>query len=443
MRSSSGTTARACDDMQRPPRTSVPATAAGVLSSAAARALEEAMTRLVIVGAQVFDGTGADIRAADIAIEDGRIAEVGAGLVGDERIDGTGITVLPGLFDCHVHVMFGSIDVWRLAQQPLSYRYFEAARNLNATLAGGITTIREAAGADLGLKQAVDDGLVVGPRMQIAVGMISQTGGHSDYLMPSGVRIGLLPHGPGIPETVVDGPQEIRRAVRQLLRSGADVIKVAVSGGVLSPRDDPRHVSFRDKELAVLVEEATAGGVSVMAHALGGESIKAAVRAGIRSIEHGVYLDDEGIELMLQHGTFLVPTLGAPRAVLESARSGASIHEASLRKQLDATDHHVRSIRRAIEAGVKFAMGTDAGVSRHGENIREIEYMVEAGMTAQDAWLAATRNAAELMGLLGELGTIEPGKRADLVLLQGSALDVEGLPSRVAAVYKDGKRVAG
>ena len=130
------------------------------------------MTRSVIAGARVFDGTGADIRAADIAIEDGKIAEVGVGLVGDERIDGADTAVIPGLFDCHVHVMFSSIDVWRLAQQPLSYRYFEAARNLTATLAGGITTVREAGGADLGLKQAVEDGLIAGPRMRIAIGMI-------------------------------------------------------------------------------------------------------------------------------------------------------------------------------------------------------------------------------------------------------------------------------
>ena len=155
------------------------------------------MPRLVIGGARVFDGTGADIRAADIAIEDGRIAEVGPGLVGDERVDGAGTTVLPGLFDCHVHVMITSIDIWRLAQMSLSYRYFEAARNLADTLAGGITTIRDGGGADLGLKQAVDDGLIVGPRMHIAVGMISQTGGHSDYQMPSGLRFGLLPEGPG------------------------------------------------------------------------------------------------------------------------------------------------------------------------------------------------------------------------------------------------------
>ena len=202
-------------------------------------------------------------------------------------------------------------------------------------------------------------------------------------------------------------------------------------------------MSFRDEELAVLVEEANAGGVHVMAHALGGESIKAAVRAGIRSIDHAVYLDDEGIELMLEHGTFLVPTLGAPRAVLDSAKAGMAIHEASLRKQLDASKHHQRSVERAIKAGVKVAMGTDAGVSRHGDNIREVEFMVEAGMTPQDAWLAATRNAAELLGVLDELGTIEPGKRADLVLLQGDALDVEGLPGRIAAVYKDGKRVVG
>ena len=401
------------------------------------------MNRLVIAGAQVFDGTGADIRAADVAVEDGRIAEVGVGLVGDERVDGAGMTVLPGLFDCHVHVMITSIDIWRLAQMSLSYRYFEAARNLAGTLAGGITTVRDGGGADLGLKQAIDDGLIAGPRMHIAIGMISQTGGHSDYHMPSGLRFGLLPEAPGIPKTVVDGPDEIRRAVRELLRSGADVIKVAVSGGVLSPRDDPRHVSFRDAELAVLVEEANAGGVHVMAHALGGESIKAAVRAGVRSIDHAVYLDDEGIELMLEHGTFLVPTLGAPRAVLDSARSGASIHEASLRKQLDASQHHQRNVGRAIKAGVKVAMGTDAGVSRHGDNILEVEFMVDAGMTPQGAWMASTRNAAELLGVLDEVGTIEPGKRADLLLLKGDALDVSDLRGRISAVFKDGKRVVG
>jgi len=401
------------------------------------------MTRLVIAGARVFDGTGADTHAADIAIEGGRIADVGPGLVGDERIDGAGITVLPGLFDCHVHAMFGAIDVWQLAQRPLSYRYFEAARHLAATLAVGITTVRDAGGADLGLKQAIDDGLIVAPRMHISIGMISQTGGHSDYLMPSGVRFGILPEGPGIPSTVVDGRQEIRRAVRQLLRGGADVIKVAVSGGVLSPRSDPRRVSFRDRELAVLVEEARAGGVPVMAHSLGGESVKAAVRAGVRSIEHGIYLDDEGIELMLQHGTFLVPTLGAPRAVVESARSGASIHEASYAKGLGAVDHHLGSVQRAVAAGVKIAMGTDAGVSQHGENLRELEFLVDAGMSPRGALMAATHNAADLMGLLGELGTIEPGKRADLVLVHGDPLEFEGMPGRIAAVYKDGHRVVG
>ena len=143
----------------------------------------------------------------------------------------------------------------------------------------------------------------------------------------------------------------------------------------------------------------------VMAHALGAESIKAAIRAGIRSIEHAVYLDDEGIDMMLQHGTFLVPTLAAPHAVLAAARSGASIHEATLRKQLAATDYHIANIKRAIKAGVKFAMGTDSGVGRHGENVGELEYMVGLGMSGRDALLAATRNGAELMGLQDELGT--------------------------------------
>jgi len=184
--------------------------------------------------------------------------------------------------------------------------------------------------------------------------------------------------------------------------------------------------------------EVGAVGEALPGGAVGGDPVDAARDHDLAA--NAAVMDRELAEVDRLH---LVPTLGAPKAVLDSAKAGMAIHEASLRKQLDASKHHQRNVGRAIKAGVKVAMGTDAGVSRHGDNIREIEYLVEAGMTPQNAWIAATRNAAELLGVLDDLGTIEAGKKADLVLLKGDALDVKGLPGRVAAVYKDGKRVVG
>jgi imidazolonepropionase-like amidohydrolase len=221
------------------------------------------------------------------------------------------------------------------------------------------------------------------------------------------------------------------------------VIKVATSGGVLSARDNPKHGHFRDDELAVLVAEATAAGIFVMAHSQATDGIKASIRAGIRSIEHGIYLDDEAIALMLERGTYLVPTLMAPRGVVDLAAGGAQVAESSLRKAEMVIADHDASVAAAIGAGVTVAMGTDSGVTPHGQNLRELALLVERGMSPAGALLAATRNAAELMGLGDELGTIEPGKRADVVVVDGDPLDVEKLPDRIDAVWKDGRRVAG
>ena len=196
--------------------------------------------RTVFAGGRVFDGTGAAIEEADVAVVDGRIAEVGAGLDGDEQIDVGGSTLLPGLFDTHVHVMIGHVDAWRLMQEPFSYRFYDAIRNLDATLRVGITTVRDAGGADLGVKRALEEGIVRGPRVQISITMLSQTGGHGDGWLPSGARAEIFPEYPGAPDSIVDGPDECRRKVRELVRAGAEVIKIATSGGVLSPRDKPQ-----------------------------------------------------------------------------------------------------------------------------------------------------------------------------------------------------------
>ncbi|MFL6190601.1 MAG: amidohydrolase family protein [Actinomycetes bacterium] len=401
------------------------------------------MTRTLLAGGRVFDGTVSPPAEADMVVEDGRILEVGPGLDGDETVDVGGRHLLPGLFDCHTHVTLSNVSLLGSLQTPFSYRFFETVQNLAATLRVGITTVRDAAGADAGVKQAVDDGLVPGPRLQISVALLSQTGGHGDGWYRSGQVVKFWPAYPGMPDGLVDGPEAMRRKVRELVRAGADVIKVATSGGVLSPTDDPRHAHFRDDELAALVAEAAAAGRWVMAHAQAADGIKAAVRAGIRSIEHGIYLDDEAIGLMLDRGAWLVPTLVAPRGVLAAAEAGMTIPDAARRKAVEVAEAHADSFRRAVAAGVKVAMGTDSGVTPHGRNLAELELMAKGGMTPAQVLAATTSSAAELLGLSGELGTLEPGKRADVVVVDGDPFELATLGDRIVAVVKDGRLVAG
>ena len=400
------------------------------------------MTRIVLHGGRVFDGSGADPSPGDVAIEDGRIVDLGTGLDGDQAVDVTGKTILPGLFDCHTHVCISNVDLWGVVQEPFSIQFYEAQANLRKTLEIGITSVRDAGGADLGIRTALERGMIVGPRMQISIAMLSQTGGHGDDWYPSGGVVPLMVSHPGRPPAIVDGPDAVRQKVRELHRMGADVIKVATSGGVLSPRDDPRHAHFRPAELEALVEEATAAGIFVMAHAQGADGIKNAVRAGIRSIEHGIFLDDEGIELMLRHGTWLVPTLVAPQGVLDAVAAGVSLPPAIVDKARLTLDIHRAAFRTAVEAGVRIAMGTDSGVTPHGENLRELELMAAGGMTPAAVLEATTRSAAQLLGVDGEVGTIEPGKRADLVVLDGDPYDFAGMRERIDQVWQDGGRVA-
>jgi imidazolonepropionase-like amidohydrolase len=399
------------------------------------------MTRIVFRGGRVFDGTGADPAAADVAIEDDRIVGLGTGLDGDAEVDVRDRTLLPGLFDCHTHVTISSVDLWGAAQRPFSYQFYEAARNLQATLAIGITSVRDAGGADLGIKEAVANGLIAGPRLQISIVMLSQTGGHGDDWYPSGAEVPFIGPHPGRPSGIVDGVDEVRRKVRELHRAGADVIKVATSGGVLSARDDPRHAHLRPAELEVLVEEATAAGMFVMAHAQAAEGIKNAVRAGIRSIDHGIYLDDEGIELMRARGTWFVPTLVAPTGVLDAVDAGISLPPAVVDKARMVVDIHKAAFRHAVEAGVRIAMGTDSGVTPHGANLRELELMADGGMVPAAVLEATTRSAAQLMGIDEDLGTIAEGKVADLVVIGGDPYDFRRLGDRVEQVWKAGSRV--
>ncbi len=400
------------------------------------------MARTLFRGARVFDGTGSAPAEADVVVEDGRFVEVGSGLDGDEVVEAGGKHLLPGMFDCHIHVSstYEDFDETAVMHRPFTYGFFRIPATLRTTLALGITTIRDASGADLGVKQAVEDGVLVGPRMQISVQMLSMTGGHSDATLPSG---GVSPWGveyPGMPSGVCNGIAGVEAKVREVIAAGADVIKIASSGGYLSPLDDPSLPHFTEEEVATIVR--TAGDLRrwVMSHAHGAEGIKRAVHAGVRSIEHGTFLDDEGIELMLERGTWLVPTLTAGDTTEEIANNPA-VPEPVRAKMRDLGRPELEAFHRAADAGVKVAMGTDCPVAPHGTNLRELQLMAENGYTPEQALVAATSSAAELMGLGDRLGTIEPGKLADLVVVDGDPFDFEKLADHVEAVYKEGVRV--
>jgi imidazolonepropionase-like amidohydrolase len=401
------------------------------------------MTRTVLQGATVIDGTGSGPALADVVVAGGRILEVGVGLDGDESVDLAGRWLLPGLIDCHVHVMVSTINVLTAMQTPFSLAFYQAAHNLAATLHGGVTSVRDAGGADLGVKEAVARGLVQGPRMHIAVQILSATGGHGDGWFPCGAHLPFLGPHPGRPASVCDGPAEVLRRVREVIRAGADVVKICTTGGVLSERDDPQSSQFLPDEIAVVVAEARAARIGVMAHAQGTDGIKNALRAGVASIEHGIYLDDEAIGLMLEAGTFLVPTLLAPIGVLDAPEG---VSEASLRKAREVVEIHQASIGKAAAAGVRIAMGTDSGVIPHGRNAAELREMVKVGMSPMAALEAATRVAAENLGVADRRGTVEPGKDADLLAVAGDPLADAGVladPANVTGVWLAGDRVVG
>jgi imidazolonepropionase-like amidohydrolase len=282
----------------------------------------------------------------------------------------------------------------------------------------------------------------------ISVTVLSQTGGHGDTLTHACVHIPLIPSMPDIPDGVVDGVEPMRQRVREILRAGADWIKLCTSGGVLSPTDVPSASQFTVEEIAAAVYEARADGEKwCMAHAQGTQGIKNALLAGVKSVEHGIWLDDEAIAMMKERDSFLVPTLVAPVQVLRQAeRNPASMPPWAVEKATKVIVDHQASFRRAVEAGVNIAMGTDSGVGPHGENAEELALMVENGMSPMQALLATTIRAAELLRMQDRIGTVEPGKLADLVLVDGDPLDDIGvlqdrnrivMVMKAGAIYKD------
>ncbi|WP_374927965.1 amidohydrolase family protein [Kytococcus sedentarius] len=421
----------------------------------------------ILAGAKVFTGTTFLDGPHDVHVTDGRITDVrpssadagasgpadrdakattasgdGGGGGDAHRIDMSGQVVLPGLIDCHVHVSAERAGSMEAVHEPFSLEFFRAARNLEATLRTGITAARDAGGADLGVKQAIERGWVLGPELAIAVQVIGETGGHADHHTASGADLPFFQTHPGRPRSVADGPDDFLRLARELFRAGADQIKICTTGGVLSPTDDPLHSQMLPAEIEAVVAEAASQGSYVMSHAQGAPGIKNALRAGVRTIEHGIYLDDEAIDLFLEHDAFLVPTLQAPIEVLRGADSGvASLPPAVVAKARRVLDVHRASIATAVERGVKIAMGTDAGVGVHGSNLEELALLQDVGMSLEDALRAATSTAADLLRR-PDLGRVEADATASLVALPEADLARIGeLRGGDLRVWKAGREV--
>lgn len=399
---------------------------------------------IVLHGGSIVDGTGQDPFPGDIVVEGQRIAGFNTTSENQDRteIDVQGLTILPGLIDSHVHLSFNVPDILHELMTPPSLALYRAIANAKATIDAGVTTVRDAGGAPAGLKMAIGEGLFPGPRMKVSITALSQTGGHIDRTMPN--MCCLHVPWPDLPASVVDGVEPMRKRVREILRAGADWIKICSTGGVLSTADSPRASQFTVEEIRAAVEEGDAhGDVEVMAHAQGTRGIKNAIVGGVKSIEHGIWLDDEAIEMMKARDVYLVPTLVAPVQVIRRGEADPrSMPAVYVEKARQVVGDHKASFARAVKSGVKIAMGTDSGVGPHGQNAEELVLMVEGGMTPMQAIVTTTRESARLLKVNADLGTVKPGKLADLIVVDGNPLDDIGIlkdPERIVLVMQGGR----
>jgi imidazolonepropionase-like amidohydrolase len=401
-------------------------------------------TAFTLREANVLDQAGSFAGPLDIRVENGRIAAVGANLPAADgpSVDFSGLWILPGVFDCHDHLGLSTVEMAEVLNTPVSQWALEAARNARLTLEAGVTFVRDLAGADRGLRDSLTAGYVPGPMLQISVVLICQTGGHGDaYLRGAGLEMMLTPDFPGRPPYVVDGVDAMRHTVRATLRAGADWIKLATTGGLVSEHDEPLIPELTPEEIAVAVFEAGRKGKHVSAHAYGGEGLTNAVEAGARSIEHGGFITEEQAVLMAERGCFLVPTLSAMRDCLRWAEEGA-LTPTQCKKILDLGLDMGQCVQIAKQYGVPLASGTDyIKREQHGRNLEELTLMHQAGLTVEETLLVATAGGAELCGVADDYGRIAGGFVFDAVVLDADPGDLTAFatPGAVTGVFQAGR----
>jgi len=396
----------------------------------------------VLKAARMFDSTaGTLMQPGLVVVADGKVQSIGGTVIppGAVVVDLGDATLLPGFIDAHTHLTYEFDPDYNGAQlrgmqRTIAEQAIRSAESARKTLMAGFTTVRDLGSSDfldVGLRDAIDAGVVPGPRMLVAVNALGSTGGHCDG--GAGYRFGVLNHETGPRDGVINSPDDARYAVRFNIKYGADVIKTCASGGVLSPTDDVDVPQLTQAELNALVEEAHMLRRKAAAHSHGAEAAKRAIRAGIDSIEHGTFLDDEALRMMHDKGVFLVPTLTTRVGLAEStfpprvkAKADAAV------KQQDAM------LKRAVALGVKIALGTDAAVYPHGRNAQEFALMAADGMTAAQSLQAGTASAAELLGLADKVGALKPGMLADVVAVRGNPVTDITATQRVIFVMRSG-----
>lgn len=428
-----------------------PLFAALLLATALPAAAQPAATAvqpgdLVVHAGTLLDRPGkAPRRQASVIVRDGRVVAVQDGFVevptGATRLDLTDRFVLPGLIDSHVHLgsdRAGNEGLLASFTENRELAAFEALMNARKTVAAGFTTVRNLGdpGATLALREAIARGWVDGPRIVDAAASISATAGHMDERL--GVREELADHLPH--QNLCDGPEDCRRAVREQVGRGADVIKIATTGGVNSRIGAGLGAQLFDDEVKALIDTAHMYGKKVAVHAHGADGINLALKYGADSIEHGTMIDDQSLALFKKSGAYYVPTLSTVNGYIERLAANPNAYSPEVRAKIEwRIGVTGKSLEKAVPAGVKIAFGTDAGVSKHGRNADEFELMVKHGMTPMTAIQAATVNAADLLGLSNEIGSLEPGKSADLIAVAGDPLQDVKVLKQVGFVMRAGK----
>ncbi len=411
-----------------------------------AKSATPANKTIVLKAARMYDGKGdALVKPGVVVVADGKITAAGPTAsvpAGAEVIDLGDATLLPGFIDAHTHLTGMYSDDWKQAtldrlQKTVAEQALDASVNARVTLMAGFTTVRDVGSRDsidVGLRNAIANGKIAGPRMLVSVHAIGATGGHCDE---GGYRQGLFPEtGPWV--GVVNGPDQAREAVRLAHKYGADIIKTCATGGVLSLTDDVDTPQLTQEELNAIVDEAHALRRKTAAHAHGAEGAKRAIRAGIDSIEHGSFMDDEALDMMKQHGTYLVPTLIAGESLKEKMEKGLYLPPAIAAKARAAVGARTQMFQHAVAKGVKIGFGTDAAVYPHGHNAEEFHLMVNLGMKPIDALRSAASADAELLGLADKIGTLQTGKLADVVAVPGDPAENIRKTEQVFFVMKEG-----